>query len=198
MKPGVLTGNETGPELVKQLVHLRTWARQIIRAQDTHEICRKAVESIRDAAPGTPASLQAVEQLVEMSEFAVEMRFSLIEIGNYLMPLCAALDQKADREDIFEALCVNRGHRDSDAVREYGHKSLHLIAVLDLESSATKDDDILIKPLKWCYTRAFMQALNTSPALDRIVHEEANATFGGAFGEFQERSVIKRMVGKAA
>lgn len=198
MKPVALTDSETGPELVMQLAHLRAWARQIIRAQDTHEICRKAVESIRDAAPGTPASLQAVEQLVEMSEFAVEMRFSLIEIGNYLMPLCAALDQKADREAIFEALCVNRGHRDSDAMRKYGDKSLHLIAVLDLENSATRDDDILIKPLKWCYTRAFMQALNTSPALDRIVHEEANATFGGVFGDFQDRPLMDRLAGRSA
>ena len=193
-----LTGTETAAQLIKQLVYLRHLARRnIMLTQKVRDRIRQHEQDHAAAAENSAAQAVYSQAIAILKEQELEIGFQEIEIGKYLVHLCPALDSKASRDAIFEALNTNKADRDTDDVRKYGDKCSRLIFVLDLENSATKDDDIVHKPLKWCHTMAFMNALQTNPKLDRIVHEEANEMFGGAFGEYQERPLTERLVGRA-
>ncbi|EPD35551.1 hypothetical protein [Delftia acidovorans] len=193
-----LTGTETAAQLIKQLVYLRHLARRnIMLKQMARDRIRQHEQDHAAAAANSAAQAIYSQAIAILKEQELEISFQEIEIGKYLVHLCPALDSKASREAIFEAINTNKADRDTEDVRKYGDKCSNLIFVLDLENSATKDDDIVHKPLKWCHTMAFMNALQTNPKLDRIVHEEANEVFGGAFGEYQERPLTERLVGRA-
>lgn len=159
-----------------ELARLRVVARRLIRIQ---KVCRTRP----DVANAQEIDLQA--------------GFLIIEIGQSLHDLCAAADAVATRAQIFEALEINMSQLESDDVKKYGETTIGLIAVLDLENSATRDDGNETKPLKWCHTMAFMNALKTSPKLDRIVHDGANEFLGGVFGEYRERPLMERLTGSA-
>lgn len=192
-----LTGAETGDQLIKKLVHLRFVARRVVGGLSR---CRDSLEHqkrIRDnLPPHIPEGAQAAVDVAVLEENMLQWRSMEIEIGNFLLPLCNALDRKATREQIFEAIGCSRGDRDTALVRQYGSKAHHLICILDLENSATKDDATIIKPLKWCHTMAFMHLLNASPKFGRMVHDVANETFNGAFGDFQETPLMERLAGR--
>lgn len=196
-----LTGAETADQLIKQLVGLRHLARTVIRALNANRDRRGVVERLRDRAPDGATLAGAISVLADLDESQLQLRTAEIEIGQYLFPLCDALDRKASRDQIFEAINTNLADRDTDMVRKYGSKSHHLICVLDLENSAsTRNDEWtepLAQPLKWCHQMAFMRELQTSPKLDRIIHEGANEFFNGAFGEYRERPLIDRLAGRA-
>lgn len=182
IKPLELTGAETAVELVCLLVRLRICARAIVRS----------AERWRRLADGGNASLSPYAK-----ERLLDIRFGEIEIGQFLMPLCDALDAKVDRARVFDALNVNPAHRDTEEVRKYGDKTIHLISALDLENSATRDDDITIRPLKWCWTMAFMNLMQTNGKFDRTIHEAADEFFGGAFGQYRERPLTERLIWRA-
>ncbi len=193
-----LTGAETADELIKQLVYLRFLARRVVRGHDHGRDLLERQKRIRDnLPPHIPEGAQAAVDVATLEENMLQWRSMEIEIGNYLMPLCAALDEKATREQIFEAIGCALADRDTERVRKYGYKSHHLICVLDLENSATKDDATIIRPLKWCHTMAFMHLLNASPKFDRMVHDGANEFFNGLFGEYRERPLMERLAGRA-
>jgi hypothetical protein len=191
-----LTGTESGAELVEQLIALRLMARRMLCTQDIGRAKRAEWQRVATHLPGTPEAGQAVALIAQLDEYQLQMKFEIIEIGNYLMPLCGALDAKAARDTILDALEVNHADRDSDDMRKYGGKTMHIIGALALENSATKDDGIQTKPLKWCQTMAFMHALQSNEKLDRGIHDEANKFFGGAFGEYQERPLLERLAGQ--
>lgn len=194
-----ITGAETADQLIKQLVYLRHLARRNILLKD------QARELIR-MHRGKQAALSETSHdwilsghvIAALEENLLQFDFHEIEAGNYLAHLCRELDKKATREAIFDAINTNRAHRDTADVRKYGDKCSHLICVLDLENSATEDDEIASKPLKWCHTMAFLNAMQTNPKLDRVVHDSANEFFNGAFGEYRERPLTERLVGRGA
>jgi hypothetical protein len=194
-----LTGAETADQLIKQLVYLRHCARRLLNAQDRERgHCADLKKMIENGTmAGTSLQADMPQLLAEGEERLVNLKFAIIEIGQYLMPLCDALDRKATRDQIFEAINTNHADRDTEDVRKYGDKASRLMFVLDLENSATQDDDIITRPLKWCHTQAFMHALQTNPKLDRIVHDGANEFFNGAFGEYRERPLMERLAGRA-
>ncbi|ROR02110.1 hypothetical protein EDF72_1228 [Delftia acidovorans] len=197
MKLGI-NGTETAAQLIKQLVYLRHLARRNIMLKQMARDRIRLHEQDRAAAADNSAAQAVYGQAIAiLKEQELEIGFQEIEIGKYLVHLCPALDSKASREAIFEAINTNKADRGTEDVRKYGDKCSNLIFVLDLENSATKDDDIMHKPLKWCHTMAFMNALQTNPKLDRIAHEEANEVFGGAFGEYRERPLTERLVGRS-
>lgn len=192
-----INGTETAPRLIKQLVYLRHLARRnIMLKQMARDRIRQHEQDRAAAADNSAAQAVYGQAIAILKEQELEIGFQEIAIGKYLVHLCSALDGKASREDIFEAINTNKADRDTEDVRKYGDKCSQLIFVLDLENSATKDDDIVCKPLKWCHTMALMNALQTNPKLDRIVHDEANEVFGGAFGEYRERPLTERLVGR--
>lgn len=192
-----LTGQETADELIKQLVYLRLCARRILRRKEQWSQSRAETTRLLNSTVDDDVRQVLSVHLAEIDEWLLESRFMIIEVGKYLMPLCAALDEKASREQIYDALGVGLADRDSEGMRKYGNKALHIISVLDLENSATRNDDTATRPLKWCHTMAFMHALQTSEKLGRIVHDGANEFFGGVFGEYQERPLTERLAGRS-
>lgn len=194
-----LTGEETGDQLVKKLVALRWIARGIVKNSQKARTLIADFKVKRDmAAPNSTDDIVSASVISALEENRLEMKFTQIEIGRYLMALCAHLDAKVSREAVFDAINTNQSDRETEEVRKYGDTSLNLICVLDLENSATKDDDIDTRPLKWCHTLAFMHELKTNQKLDRIVHDGANEFFGGVFGEFRECPLTERLIGQAA
>ena len=196
-----ITGAETGDQLIKQLVYLRHSARRIIKALQAAGESRAHFERRRDNAADGSMKAEAIAELANLDERQLMLRSAEIEIGQYLFPLCDALDQKATREQIFDAINTNAADRDTDLVRKYGETSHRLICLLDLENSAStrKDEwtNTEMQPLKWCHTMAFMREMTTNPKLDRIIHDGANEFFGGVFGEYRERPLIERLAGRA-
>lgn len=193
-----LNGSETGDQLIKKLVMLRWIARGVVKNKLQAQELIKKLKAKRDGASANSTNALVSSSVISaLEENSLELKFTQIEIGNYLTALCAHLDEKASREAIFDAINTNISDRNTDDVLKYGDRTLNLICVLDLESSATKDDEIEIRPLKWCHTMAFMNALKTNSKLDRVVHEGANELFGGAFGDYKERPVMERLVGRA-
>lgn len=196
-----ITGAETADQLIKQLVYLRHSTRRIIKGLEAIGQSRAHFERCRDNAADGAMKAEAMAELANLDERQLMLRSTEIEVGQYLFPLCDALDQKATREQIFDAINTNPADRDTDLVRKYGEKSHSLICVLDLENSAsTRKEEWMgreMQPLKWCHTMAFMREMTTNPKLDRIIHDGANEFFGGAFGEYRERPLIERLAGRA-
>ncbi|CAM3404197.1 hypothetical protein [Paracidovorax anthurii] len=196
-----LNGTETGEQLIKQLVALRHAARRITRALAASHRSRAHLERRRDNAADGAMQASATAELADINERELLLASAEIEIGQYLLPLCSALDLKATRAQIFDAINTNSADRDTDLVRKYGEKSHRLICVLDLENSAsTRNEDStdpMLQPLKWCHTMAFMREMTTNAKFDRAIHDEANEFFGGAFGEYRERPLMERLAGRA-
>lgn len=197
-----LTGAETSDQLIKQLVYLRGIARRIVNVRiESREVLAENTRLLDRLGTGTPEGARAAVVAAKLQEGMLQAESMEIEIGNYLMPLCDALDRAATREQIFEALNINPADRDTEQVREYGDEALHLITVLHLENSAmNRREDWASpqsQPLQWCHTMALMRAMTTSPKLDRMLHEGANEFFGGVFGEYRERPLMERLAGRA-
>lgn len=193
-----ITGAETADQLIKQLVCLRHIARKTIAFNEqAGELIRKHRDKRAALSEGSADWIKSGQIIAALEENRLEFRFQEIEIGKRLVNICPELDKKASREAIFEAINTNRAHRDTADVRAYGDKCSHLLFVLGLENSATKDESIASRPLKWCHTMAFMNALQTNPKLDRVVHDGANEFFNGAFGEYHERPLTERLVGSS-
>jgi len=197
----VLTGAETADQLIKQLVGLRMLARRVICGLDAQRWLRDHWTRLSDNAPDGASKATALAELADLGERDLQLRSCEIEIGQYLMPLCDALDKKATRQQVFEAINTNPADRDTEDVRKYGDSALTLICVLHLENSAsTRNEDFAsreFQPLQWCHTMAFMRELRTNRKLDRIVHDGANEFFNGLFGEYRERPLMERLAGRA-
>ncbi|MDD0814259.1 hypothetical protein PSQ39_06415 [Curvibacter sp. HBC28] len=185
--------------LLRDLARLKLSARLLITVRQQYRSKVADLTRRKDVfrALGQLGKVELVDAAIAKIKIEiVDVEFALIEDGQRLMSLCAAIDEAGvPRELILNVLGANTAEWDTPEITKYGDKAIHLIAVLDLENSATKHDGIEIKPLKWCHTMAFMNALKTSSKLDRAVHEGANEFFGGAFGDYRERPVIERLAG---
>lgn len=186
----------TPRELIRCLVGLRFLAKSTIRSKQAVRQMLAHHQQIKDNLPqNLPEWADSARWIADLKERELELKFKEIELGQQTVTLCDLLDRKVSREAVFDALNVNPAHRDTEDVRKYGQKTSHLISVLDLENSATKDDSIEHKPLKWCKTMAMLHAMNTNPKLDRAIHDGANEHFGGIFGDYQERPLVNRLAG---
>lgn len=198
MKVLEIKGQESATELIKQLVCLRLLARQTITTRKKAELLIQHYRDKQAAAVQNSEDWRLSRHLISaLEENSLNFRFHEIEIGQYLMHLCHELDKKAPRELIFEAINTNKADRDTEEVRKYGEKSHHLICILDLENSATLDDEIEIRPLKWCHTMAMMNAMQTNEKLGKAIHDISNEFFDGAFGEYRETPLMERLAGRA-
>lgn len=196
-----LNGTETADQLIKQLVAIRHSARRVIKAISAIHDSRAHFERRRDNAVDGAMKAEAIAELADLDERKLLLSSAEIEIGRYLLPLCDALDKKATREQIFDALNTNPADRDTDMVRKYGDRCHRFISVLDLENSAsTRKDEWInteMQPLRWCHNMAFMHEMTTNAKFDRVIHDGANEFFDGAFGEYRERPLMERLAGRA-
>lgn len=179
-------------ELVKLRMSARGWLRvnRMVRENmGLFEVNRDLARAVGD----TEIALASGASLQECRERLIEYRSNLVEIGRYFAHLSREVNEHLPREAWLEALSVNRAEWGTDDMIQHGSSPMNVVAVLRLENSATKDDDIAMRPLAWCCQMALMNAMQTSDKLDRAVHEATNEFFGGAFGEYRERSPLERM-----
>jgi hypothetical protein len=188
--------NTTQKKLLAELVALRHAARGWVRVNRLVRDNIKRFEVNRDLALacGDSEVEQDSRRLIQESrERLIEYRSRLIEIGQHFVMLSREINDHLPRKAWLEALSVNRAEWETESMRQHGGTPMNVVAVLRLENSATRDDDIAMRPLAWCCQMALMNAMRTSDKLDRAVHEATNEFFGGAFGEYRERSPLERM-----
>ena len=186
----------TQKKLLAELVTLRHAARGWVRVNRLVRDNIKRFEVNRDLALacGDSEVEQDSRRLIQESrERLIEYRFYLVEVGQHFNRLSREINEHLPREAWLEALSVNRAEWETESMRQHGGTPMNVVAVLRLENSATRDDDIATRPLAWCCQMALMNAMQTSEKLDRAVHEATNEFFGGAFGEYRERSPLERM-----
>ena len=188
--------NATQKRLLAELVNTRMAARRWIDVQRMTRDNIATFERGRDVAKaiGDKAHEQRLlDGLQQSRERLIQYRSYLVEIGQHFVRLSHEISERLPREAWLEALSVNRAEWDTESMRQHGGNPLNVVAVLRLENSATKDDDIATRPLAWCCQMALMNAMQTSDKVDRAVHETTNEFFGGALGEYRERSSLERM-----
>ncbi|MDO9031740.1 MAG: hypothetical protein Q7V09_15005 [Hydrogenophaga sp.] len=201
----VITGNETGGQLLKMLAHLKL-AESIMQASAARARKRKKdlVAEANVDTPFLPRRKAVADELAGLDEWLLNRRFDEVSAGRFLFRLCRELDRKGvSQEAIFDTINTNRADRVSEDVKKYGNDSIGLIAVCCLENSASCRDDYWshdreMQPLRWCHQMAFIHELRTRPELDRAVHDEANKLFDDAFGEYRERPLLERLTGVSA
>jgi len=190
------TLNPTQKKLLGELVDVRHSARLGIKVERMERNTIAELAHTRDMARtlgNAEIERIAAERLQAARERLIECRFHLIETGRRFMQLSREVSEHLPRAAWLEALSVNRSEWDTALMRQHGDDPGKVVCVLGLENSATRDDGIEMRPLNWCYTMALMNATRTSETLDRALHEATNEFFGGAFGEYRERSPLERM-----
>ncbi|MEN9396216.1 MAG: hypothetical protein RLZ81_746 [Pseudomonadota bacterium] len=188
--------NPTQKKLLAELVNTRMAARRWIDVQRMTQDNIATFERWRDVtrATGDKAHEQRLlDGLQQSRERLIQYRSYMVEIGQHFVRLSREINEHLPREAWLEALSVNRAEWETESMRQHGGTPMNVVAVLRLENSATRDDDIATRPLAWCCQMALMNAMQTSSKLDRAVHEVTNEFFGGAFGEYRERSPLERM-----
>ena len=186
----------TQKKLLAELAKLRFAARNWVRVNRMTRDNIAGFERKRDVArAASDAGMERIvsQYLQESRERLTEYRFYLVEVGQHFAGLSREVNDHLPRETWLEALSVNRAEWDTESMREHGDSPLNVVAVLRLENSATKDEGPESRPLAWCCQMALMNAMQTSSKMDRAIHEASNEFFGGAFGEYRERSPLERM-----
>jgi len=177
------------------LVRLRHAARRQIQCQAINRENIATWEAAHRDAIGTgdlEGEALAKIKLDRTKERQLEIRFNIYELGNLFNQASSLYDQ-LPREVWLRSLCVNESEWDTPDMRKYGDSIRHVVNVLDLENSATKDDATVNKPLKWCTTMAMMNAMQTIPKLGRVMHDATSEFFGGAFGEYREPTMLEQL-----
>lgn len=182
-------------EILLHLVSMRYTARTLLRTQMVNRKCINLLEAKHQSAISTgdrEGEALTKIRLDAANETALELRFQIIEIGNQFNRASNHYDQ-LPREVWLRALSVNESEWDTPDMRKYGDTIRHVVAVLGLENSATKDDAIVHKPLKWCTTMAMMNSMDTNPKLGQAMHEITNEFFSGAFGDYREPTMLEQL-----
>jgi len=189
---------EVQMEALRHLVTLRHCASRLLRAQKAN----RAVIRLLNAAQAqflkngdAEAEAQCTIDLIEAKDAAIEFSFKVIEVGLEFMDSCSEYD-KLPREVWLRALSVNESEWESPLMLEYGNCVRNVVAVLNMENSATSrgdDYDIVHKPLNWCCSMAMMNASQTNPAFGKAMHDISNEALNGAFGEWKAPTMLERI-----
>lgn len=180
---------------IKYLVEMRHAARRIIIGERSIERLIETTQDLIDSAKNShdgESEAIFVNHMASVREHQLQARFHTIEIGNHLVGISSHFDD-IPREHWLRALSVNESEWHTESMQKYGKSVLNVVSVLDLENSATVDDSILVKPLKWCCTMAMMNATKTNAELGKLMHDKCNEILGGVFGEWKEPSVLERL-----
>jgi hypothetical protein len=180
-----------------QLVVVRYCAKKAVQ---TKKLCQSNIArrtEIVDAAIRTgDLKAEAINKidLAATRERLLEIDFQIIELGHAFRLAAAACEEvRVPRESWLRALSVNESEWHTPDMLKYGKTIGHVVSVLHLENSATKDDAIEHKPLDWCTTMAMFNATRTNPKLGEFMHDKCNEMFGGAFGEYQPPTMLEQL-----
>lgn len=184
-------------DALAHLMIIRFCAKKLIQTKRLiQSIISMRTQNIDDAIRRGDRKAEAIGRidLEAARENLIENNFKVIELGQWFSSVCTKCEaQQLPREVWLRALSVNEGEWESDNMRQHGQNVMNVVSVLDLENSATKDDSIEYKPLKWCTTMAMMNATKTNPKLGEFMHDTCNEMFGGVFGEWKEPTILQRL-----
>lgn len=145
----------------------------------------------------TKAAAMITFQIEETKSQLLDIRYDIIEIGKAFIVAAPDIDKHLSIDQVCDALNINPVHRQTDDFKKYGTGVVHIVLTLQFENSATGsgrrgDYRIEDRPLVWCCEMAMLNAIHTNAELGKKIHQEANRTFNGAFGEWREPSVLER------
>jgi hypothetical protein len=147
----------------------------------------------REVATGNEVlAMQGQAHLRAMQEVGLEIKFSLIEIGETFIKWAARFDE-LPRVVWLEAIGCNRSEWGSARMSKYGQTVLNAVTILKVENSASKGDMLVCKPLFWCIELAMFNAMDANPRVRKAMHDVCNEVFGGAMGEWREPSLLNRL-----
>jgi hypothetical protein len=181
---------------LSNLMRLRFLARRLLTNQATNRRNQEYLEGVHKAAISRGDRKTEALAKIEIDttrETAIEIKFHIIEIGQAFVPVAKCCDAQLPRAVWLRALCVNESEWGSDQMQKYGTCISHVVSVLDLENSSTKDDSMFIRPLKWCVFWAMMNAMDTNPKFGEVIHDDLNEVFNGALGDYRNPSVLERL-----
>ena len=187
----------TQKKAVAQLVMLRYCAKKTVKTKKILQSNITILTEIIDAAIRTgDLKAQAINKidLDANREHLLEIDFRIIELGkafSLVSHQCEAA--QVPRESWLRALCVNESEWHTPDMLAYGESPTSVVGVLDLENSATKEDAIENKPLKWCQTMAMLNATRTNPKLGEFMHDKCNEMFDGMFGDYQPPTMLEQL-----
>lgn len=180
-----------------QLVVLRYCAKKTVQNK---KLCQETIklrtQTIEDAIHIGDLKAEAINKidLAATRERLLEIEFQIIELGHAFSQVSRECEAaQVPRESWLRALSVNESEWHTSDMLEYGKSITIVVGALDLENSATKDDAIENKPLKWCQTMAMMNATRTNPKLGEFMHDKCNEMFGGVFGEYQPPTMLEQL-----
>lgn len=180
-----------------RLVVLRYCAKKTAQSKKLKLQSIELLNQIMDSAIRTGnRKLEATAKidLESASESLLEIRFQIIDLGRALSLVSRACENaQVPRESWLRALSVNESEWRTPDMLAYGESITSVVGVLDLENSATKDDAIEHKPLKWCQTMAMINATKTNPKLGSMMHDKLNEVFNGSFGDYRQPSILERL-----
>jgi hypothetical protein len=188
------------PNFTNHIIRLRYLARRAVRAQRYLRTIQATSEAEQREAFRIGNSMAATavsERLVRIKEALIDTHYEIIEIGRLFVDHAQWIDRNLSIDQICDAMNINPVHRRSDDFRKYGTSASRIVMTLQLENSATGsggrfDYRIEDRPLVWCCQMAVFNTIETNPELGKKVHDEANRTFNGVFGEWREPSVLER------
>lgn len=184
-------------QALAQLVVLRYCAKKTVQSK---QLCQETIEIrtqiIEDAIHIGDLKAEAITKidLAASRERLLEIKFQIIELGrafSLVSSLCEAA--QVPRESWLRALSVNESEWHTPDMLAYGESITSVVGVLGLENSATQEDAIEHKPLKWCQTMAMLNATRTNPKLGEFMHDKCNEMFGGVFGDYQPPTMLEQM-----
>jgi hypothetical protein len=187
--------NYTHKEILQHLVAMRATARYLVRSKlAIHDTIKAQESALSMAIKSGDTREQALCKidLYESKERALELRFQIIETGNEFIGASGKYDE-LPRDAWLRAFSVNQAHWNTPDMVKYGGSVRNVIAVLNMENSATQPCSMQNRPLHWCCTMSMMHATHTNPALGETIHDAANQFFNGAFGAYQAPSIFERM-----
>lgn len=182
---------------LSNLVFVRHAAKQMVRSKQMCQVSIGQLTKIIDAAIRTgDLKAQAINKidLAAVREQLLEIDFQIIELGHTFRQAAAACEEVfVPRESWLRALSVNEAEWHTPEMLEYGKTISHVVSVLHLENSATKDDAMEHKPLNWCTSMAMFNATQTNPKLGKFMHDKSNEMFGGVFGDYQPPTMLEQL-----
>ena len=180
-----------------QLVVLRYCAKKTVKTKKILQSNITILTETIDAAIRTgDLKAQAINKidLDANREHLLEIDFQIIDVGkafSLVSHQCEAT--QVPRESWLRALSVNESEWHTPDMLAYGESPTSVVGVLDLENSATKDDAIEHKPLKWCQTMAMLNATRTNPKLGQFMHDKCNEMLDGVFGDYQPPTMLEQL-----
>jgi hypothetical protein len=182
-------------QAIKDLVKLRIGARMRLQQRERNRasierIKRTKAQAIAGGDRATAAQAQIL--LEDATQYKVDNKFALIEIGRLFVHIAAECEE-LPRGEWLRALNVNESEWFSPEMLEHGERLHEVVAGLRLENSATLDTDDLSRPLACCFQMAHYNALKTDQRLAKKTHEKLNEIFDGRFGDWVEPTVLQRL-----